>query len=85
MEWSTVQDWLLSHGVRILIIILISAVLYLVMRRLIPFILKHAMRQRKKGKKSKESLEKSTKTLYSIFVTTGLLIIIASAAFMILA
>ena len=25
MEWSTVIDWLLSHGVRILIILLISA------------------------------------------------------------
>ena len=85
MEWSTVQDWLLSHGVRILIIILVSAVLYIAMRRLIPLILKHAMRQRKKGKKAKESLEKRTKTLSGIFVTTGLLVIIASAAFMILA
>jgi small conductance mechanosensitive channel len=85
MEWSTTEDWLLSHGVRILIIILVSAVLYLVMRRLVPLILKHAMRQRKKGKKAKESLEKRTKTLSGIFVTTGLLIIMASAAFMILA
>ena len=84
MEWSTVQDWLLSHGVRILIIILVSVVLYIAMRRLVPLILKHAMRQRKKGKKAKESLEKRTKTLSGIFVTTGLLIIIASAAFMIL-
>ena len=85
MEWSTVQDWLLSHGVRILIIILVSAVLYLVLRRLIPLILKNAMRPRKKGKKAKESLEKRSKTLSGIFVTTGLLVIIASAAFMILA
>ena len=85
MEWSTVQDWLLSHGVRILIIILVSVVLYLVMRRLIPLILKNTMRQRKKGKKGKESLEKRTKTLSGIFVATGLLVIIACAAFMILA
>ena len=84
MEWSTVQDWLLSHGVRILIIILVSVVIYIAMRRLVPLILKNAMRQRKKGKKAKESLEKRTKTLSGIFVTTGLLIIIASAAFMIL-
>lgn len=85
MEWSTVQDWLLSHGVRILIIILISAVLYIALRRLIPLILKNTMRQRKKGKKDKESLEKRIKTLSGIFVTTGLLVIIASANFMILA
>jgi small conductance mechanosensitive channel len=85
MEWSTVQDWLLSHGVRILIIILVSAVIYIALRRLVPVILKNAMRQRKKGKKGKENLEKRTKTLSGIFVATGLLIIIASAAFMILA
>lgn len=85
MEWSTVQDWLLSHGVRILIIILVSAVIYIALRRLVPVILKNAMRQRKKGKKAKETLEKRTKTLSGIFVATGLLIIIASAAFMILA
>lgn len=85
MEWSTVQDWLLSHGVRILIIIIVSAVIYIALRRLVPVILKNAMRQRKKGKKAKETLEKRTKTLSGIFVTTGLLVIIASAAFMILA
>jgi small-conductance mechanosensitive channel len=83
MEWSTVQDWLLSHGVRIFIIILVSAALYIVLRRLIPIVLKHMMKM--KGDKGDESLEKRTKTLSSIFTTTGLLVIIASAAFMILA
>ena len=83
MEWSTIQDWLLSHGVRILIIILVSAVLYFVLRRLIPIVLKHMMKM--KDDKSNESLEKRTKTLSSIFTTTGLLVIMASAAFMILA
>ncbi|MDR9459256.1 MAG: mechanosensitive ion channel family protein [Dehalococcoidia bacterium] len=83
MEWSTVQDWLLSHGVRILIIILVSAVLYIVLRRLIPLAMKHLMKM--KGEKSDESLEKRTKTLSGIFTASGLLVIIASAAFMILA
>ena len=83
MEWSTVQDWLLSHGVRILIIILVSAVLYIVLRRLIPLAMKHMMKM--KPGEFDESLEKRTKTLSGIFTTTGLLVIIASAAFMILA
>jgi len=83
MEWSTIQDWLLSHGVRILIIILVSAVLYLVLRRLIPIALKHLMKM--KPGEFDESLQKRTKTLSGIFTTTGLLVIIASAAFMILA
>jgi small-conductance mechanosensitive channel len=83
MEWSTVEDWLLSHGVRILIIILVSAVLYLVLRRLVPLALKHMMKL--KGGETDESLKRRTKTLSGIFTTTGLLVIIASAAFMILA
>lgn len=83
MEWSTIQDWLLSHGVRIFIVILVSAALYIVLRRLLPIALKHMMKM--KGDKGDESLEKRTKTLSGIFTTTGLLVIIASAAFMILA
>jgi small-conductance mechanosensitive channel len=85
MEWSTVEDWLLSHGVRILIILLVSAVIYFVLRRLIPLVLKHTMRQRKKGKKAKEELDKRIKTLSRIFVQVGALIIFACAIFMILA
>jgi hypothetical protein len=36
MDWSIVTDWLVSHGVRILIIIVISFALYFVPHRLLP-------------------------------------------------
>jgi hypothetical protein len=36
MDWSIVTDWLVSHGVRILIIIVISFTLYFVLQRLLP-------------------------------------------------
>jgi len=36
MDWTTVTDWLISHGVRILIIIIISFALYFVQHRLLP-------------------------------------------------
>ena len=58
MEWSTVQDWLLSHGVRILIIILVSAVLYIAMRRLVPLILKNDETTEKREKGQGEPGEK---------------------------
>jgi small-conductance mechanosensitive channel len=85
MEWSTIEDWLLSHGVRILIILLVSFVIYFVLRRLIPLVLKHTMKQRKKGKKAKEELDKRIKTLSRIFIQVAVLIILACAIFMILA
>lgn len=85
MEWDSIQEWLLVHGVRIFLIILVSVVLYIAWRRLVPYVLKSTMRQRKKGKKAKESLEKRTKTLSNIFVFLGLAVIIGCASFMILA
>jgi hypothetical protein len=36
MDWSIVTDWLVSHGERILIIIVISFALYFVLQRLLP-------------------------------------------------
>jgi len=84
MDWSIVTDWLVSHGVRILIILLISAALYFALRRLVPPALKLTIKKRGKGKKAEEELEKRIKTLSRIFVSTGVVIIIVAAAFMIL-
>jgi len=83
MEWSTVYDWLLSHGVRILIIILVSIALYIALRRLVPLALKHTIKV--KGQKAEEELEKRIKTLSRIFVDAGAVIIVVAAVFMILA
>ena len=83
MEWSTVYDWLLSHGVRILIIILVSIALYIALRRLVPLALKHTIKV--KGQKAEEELEKRIKTLSRIFVNAGAVIIVVAAVFMILA
>ena len=85
MEWSTVTDWLLSHGVRILIILIISAALYFALRKLVPHFLHLTIKKRKRGKKAEEELEKRIKTLSRVFVFTGLVLIVAVAAFMILA
>ena len=85
MEWSTVYDWLLSHGIRILIILLVSAALYIALRRLVPLVLKQTIKKRGKGKKAEEELEKRIQTLSRIFVSTGMLIIVVAAVFMILA
>ena len=84
MEWSTVTDWLVSHGTRILIILLISATLYYVFRKVIPSALNITVRRRGKGKKAEEEAEKRIQTLSRIFMGTGVVLITIAAGFMIL-
>ena len=84
MDWIPVIDWLVSHGVRILIILLISAALYFALKRLVPLLMKFT-KKRKMAKQAEEEAEKRIKTLSRLFVITGMLLIIVVAAFMILA
>ncbi len=84
MEWSTVTDWLVSHGTRILIILLISAVLYYVLRKVIPSALRLTVKRRGKGKKAEGEAEKRIQTLSRIFMATGVVLIAMAAGFMIL-
>ena len=83
MEWSTVTDWLGSHGVRILIILLMSGALYFVLHRFVPRAVKvHVARTMKK--KRKTEIEKRATTLSRVLVTTGVILIAIAALFMIL-
>jgi small-conductance mechanosensitive channel len=84
MEWSTVTDWLGSHGVRILIIILVSVALYVVLQRLIPRALKLTIPKRM-AKKPEEEVEQRIQTLSRVFVSTGVVLILVAAVFMIMA
>ena len=83
MDWSTVTDWLGSHGVRILIILLMSGALYFVLHRFVPRAVKvHVARTMKK--KRKTEIEKRATTLSKVLVTTGIVMIAIAALFMIL-
>jgi len=84
MEWSTVTDWLVSHGVRIFIILIISAALHIVLRRLVPLLLKQTVKKRGKSKKAEDEAEKRVQTLARIFMGTGAVLIVLTAGFMIL-
>lgn len=84
MEWSTVTDWLVSHGIRILIILIISAILYCVLRKVLPSALNLTVRRRGKSKKAEDEAEKRVQTLARIFMGTGTVLIVIIAGFMIL-
>ncbi len=90
MDWTPVLDWLVSHGVRILIIILVGAVFYIAMSRAVPSAVKHSMRMRsglkkREARRAEEELAKRTKTLSAAFMKIFLVFIIVVAIFMILA
>jgi len=83
MDWTPVLDWLASHGVRILIILLVGAALYFAVRKLVPRVVVHTV-QRRMAKKLTEEVEKRTKTLSRALVWIGTVLIVVVVAFMIL-
>lgn len=85
MDWTPVLDWLASHGVRILIILLIHAALYFALRKLVPVALKYTIKKKGKEETAEEEREKRIITLSRVFVGVGTVLIIVAALFMILA
>jgi len=83
MDWSTVTDWLGGHGVRILIILLISGALYLVLHKSVPRAVKVHVANRMAAKPEVE-IQKRATTLSRVLVTTGIVVIAIAALFMIL-
>jgi small conductance mechanosensitive channel len=83
MDWSPVVDWLNEHGWRILLIIVIAVVIYFALRHFIPPFVRRAVRGTMK-KKPKSTIDKRTKTLSSVFIDTGLVLIIIVTIFTIL-
>lgn len=89
MDWTSILNWLASHGVRILIIIAITVAVYCGLRKLVPPLLRHTVRitprlRKRVTKKDEEEAEKRVKTLSRIFVGTGSVLVFLVAVFMIL-
>jgi small conductance mechanosensitive channel len=77
-------DWFGQHGVRILIIIVFSALLYFALGKAIPHALHIAIGKSKLIKKAKEEQDKRIKTLSKVFVFTSGILIAMITLFMIL-
>jgi len=76
-------EWLKDSGISILIIIVIAAAVYFVLRHLIPLIIKQTMAQHMKGR-LEEDIKKRSNTLSSVLTKTSLIIIVIFALFTIL-
>jgi moderate conductance mechanosensitive channel len=83
LSWAAVVNWLVSHGVRILVVVAVGALLWLGLNRFLPPMVRRAV-ARTKYKESKEGMEKRTNTLLSVFKGVGRVFIVVVAVMMIL-
>jgi len=80
---ATVVTWLIEHGIPILIIVIVGAVLWFALNKFLPPIVRRAV-ARTKDKESKEGMEKRTNTLVAIFKGIARVFIIIVVIMMIL-
>jgi small conductance mechanosensitive channel len=83
LTWATVVTWLIDHGIRILVIVAVGAVLWFVLNKSLPPIVRRGV-ARTKYKESKEGIEKRASTLISIFRGVGRVFIVIVGVMMIL-
>ena len=83
MNWTPVTDWLLEHGISILIIIVTSVVLYFVLRHFVPSIIRRTVTRTMKGRPKSAKIKRAD-TLSSVFINAGTVLIAIVAIFTIL-
>jgi small conductance mechanosensitive channel len=83
IDWDRVRDWLLTHGLRIVLIVALALAADLLLRRLVPHLLRPLVQQRMKGK-LEEEVQKRLHTLTSVLEGTGRAVLVAWAIFTIL-
>ena len=82
VDWTPVIDWLLEHGTRILIILVVGAGLWFAWKKFLPPLVRRTL-VKTRGE-TKEAIKKRTDTLFSVFLGAGRLFIIIVVIFMIL-
>jgi small-conductance mechanosensitive channel len=83
VSWAAVNSWLIDHGIRILIIAVVAAVLWFALSKFLPPILRRTV-SRTGYKESKAACEKRTNTLVSVFRGVGRIFIVVVAIIMVL-
>jgi small-conductance mechanosensitive channel len=83
LSWATVVAWLIDHGIRILVIAAVAAVLWFALNKFLPPIVRRTV-SRTGYKESKSAVEKRTNTLLSVFKGMGRVFIVVVAIMMVL-
>jgi len=82
LSWATVNTWLIDHGIRILIIAAVGAVLWFALNKFLPPVVGRLM-VTTKGE-SKEGIKKRRDTLVGVLTGVGRVFIVVVAIMMIL-
>ncbi len=82
ITWTDIANWLLMHGIRILIILALAVLLWYFIRKALPPLVSRTV-SKAKGE-SKRGLEKRTQTLVGVITGAGRIIIAVVAVLMIL-
>ena len=82
-SWATVVNWLVEHGIRILIILLVGAGLWFALKKFLPPLVRRTLARTMKGE-NKKGIKKRTDTLLSVFMGVGKVLIIIVVVFMVL-
>jgi len=82
IDWTPITDWLLQHGIRILIILVLGVGLWFALKKLLPPLLRRTI-SRAKGE-SKEEIKKRTDTLNAVLMGVTKIVIAIIVIFMIL-
>ena len=82
ITWDSVIEWLVQHGIKILIILIIGVILWFLIRQLIPPLVNRTV-EKSKGE-SKKGLEKRTNTLVGVLTGAGRIIIVVVVILMVL-
>lgn len=83
MDWTPVIDWLLQHGTKILITLVLAIGLWFSLKKFLPPMLRRTL-ARTMEKESEEAVKKRTDTLLAVFMGAGKILIVVVAAFMVL-
>ncbi len=83
IEWNRVRDWLLTHGLRILLIVALAVVADIILHRLVPRIVRPLLQQRMKGRPDEE-VQQRLHTLTGVLQGTGRAVLVGWAIFTIL-
>jgi len=78
-----VKAWFLDHGLTIVIILVVGIVLWIILKKFVPPLVRRIMSRPRKGE-SREGLTKRAHTLQGVFLGVGRIIIILLVIFMIL-
>jgi len=83
IDWDRVTDWLLTHGLRILLILALALMADLVLRFVVPRVIRPTVARQMRGKPGEE-IEQRSHTLVAVLRGSGRFVLVVWALFTIL-